>query len=66
MGYGALFLMWIVLLLYTSNTKVTVNGVPGRRIQHTRGLRQGDPTSPMLFVAGMEVLTALVAKAVDM
>jgi hypothetical protein len=63
MGFGELFLKWLSLLLYTANTKITVNGVPGARIQHARGLRQGDPTSPMLFVAGMEVLTRLMVKA---
>ncbi|KAM0852955.1 hypothetical protein ACQ4PT_051408 [Festuca glaucescens] len=62
-GFGTLFLKWIALLLYTANTKVMVNGVPSERIHHARGLRQGDPTSPMLFVAGTEVLTAIVAKA---
>jgi hypothetical protein len=65
MGFGELFLKWIALLLYTAKTKVVVNGVPQPRIQHARGLRQGDPTSPLLFVAGMEVITGLVAKAVE-
>jgi hypothetical protein len=65
MGLGARFLKWIALILYTTNTRVTVNGVPGDRIQHTRGLRQGDPTSPLLFVIGMQVLSSLVAKAVE-
>jgi hypothetical protein len=64
MGFGQLFTKWIALLLYTANTRVIVNGVPGRRIQHTRGLRQGDPTLPMLFVLGMQILTALMEKAV--
>jgi hypothetical protein len=65
MGFGELFLKWIALLLYTANTKVVVNGVPGPRSQHARGLRQGDPTSPLLFVAGMEVIIGLVGKAVE-
>jgi hypothetical protein len=65
MGFGERFLKWIGLLLYTANTKVVVNGMPGARIHHTRGLRQGDPTSPLLFVAGMEVITALIESAVD-
>jgi hypothetical protein len=51
MGFGERFLKWVSPLLSTANTRVLVNGVPGGRIVHVRGLRQGDPTSPMLFVA---------------
>jgi hypothetical protein len=65
MGFGDLFLKWIGLLLYTSNTRVTVNGVTRDIIHDVRGLRQGEPTSPTLFVAGMEVLIAIVAKAAE-
>jgi hypothetical protein len=65
MGFGERFLKWISLLLYTANTKVVVNGMSGERIHHARGLRQGDPTSPLLFVAAMEVLTALFDRGVE-
>jgi hypothetical protein len=65
MGFGERFLKWVSVLLYTANTKVLVNGVPGRRFVHVRGLRQGDPTSRMLFVAAMEVLTAAIKKATE-
>ncbi|KAM0866294.1 hypothetical protein ACQ4PT_042721 [Festuca glaucescens] len=65
MGFGDRFLKWVSVLLNTANTRVLVNGVPGRRIVHVRGLRQGDPTSPMLFVAAMEVLTAAIKKATE-
>jgi hypothetical protein len=63
MGFGDMFLKWIAVLLYTANTKVLVNDMPGERIQHVRGLRQGDPTSPLLYVLGMEVFTALLVRA---
>jgi len=51
------------MLLSTTSTKVLVNGRPGRRIAHARGLRQGDPISPMLFVMVMEALNSLIREA---
>jgi hypothetical protein len=65
MGFGELFLKWISLLLCTANTRILVNGEAGARIHHARGLRQGDPTSPLLFVVGMEVITAIMARVVE-
>ena len=50
-------------MLRTASTKVLVNGRPGNRIYHARGLRQGDPLSPLLFVIVMEVLNALIHEA---
>jgi hypothetical protein len=41
-----------------ASTRVLLNGNPGRRICHTRGLRQGGPLSPLLFVLVMEALNA--------
>ena len=54
---------WISMLLSTASTKVLVNGRPGRRIAHARGLRQGDPISPMLFVLVMDALNSLLREA---
>lgn len=54
---------WLSAMLGSASTKVLVNGRPGRRICHARGLRQGDPLSPLLFVIVMEVLNAMIAKA---
>jgi hypothetical protein len=54
---------WILVLLSTASTKVLLNGVPGHRICHGRGLRQGDPLSPMLFVLVMECFSAMIKLA---
>ncbi len=43
-------------LLSGSTTKVQVNGVLGEPVNITRGTKQGDPISPVLFVIGLELL----------
>jgi hypothetical protein len=50
---------WISILLNTASTRVIVNGSVGCRICHVRGLQQGDPMSPLLFIIGVEVLNTM-------
>ena len=56
MGFGRRWMNWISIVLVTSNTRILLNGQPGRRICHARGLQQGDALSQMLFVLIMETL----------
>ena len=63
LGFSRRWLDWISLILSSASTKIILNGSPGRRICHARGLRQGDPLSPLLFVLVMEVLNALLKLA---
>ena len=63
LGFSRRCLDWILLILSSASTKVILNGSPGRRICHARGLRQGDPLSPLLFVLVMEGLNALLSLA---
>jgi hypothetical protein len=65
MGFPEAWLNWIAISLRTASTKILVNGVPGPRIPHARGLRQGDPLSPQLFVLAMEVITILICRATE-
>jgi hypothetical protein len=47
----------------SSSTQVLLNGVPEDHIHHRRGLWQGDPLSPMLFILVMDVLGHMITKA---
>jgi hypothetical protein len=65
-GFGRRFLEWLSILLHTASTRVLLNGEPGPPIWHQRGLRQGDPLSPQLFVLAVDILGRLVKHAVQL
>src|SRR4051812_11583659 len=65
MGFGEKWKKWMDLLVFSSNMSVLVNGSPTKEFKVHRGLRQGDPLSPFLFVLVMEGLTGLIRKSIE-
>jgi hypothetical protein len=62
-GFGPRWIRWITLLLASASTKVLINGNAGPAFRHARGLRQGDPLSPLLFLLAMDTLAGMFKEA---
>jgi hypothetical protein len=63
LGFGERFISWITNILTSASTSIILNGVPGKTIRCTRGVRQGDPLSPLLFVITAELLQIIINQA---
>ncbi|XP_039686063.1 uncharacterized protein [Medicago truncatula] len=63
MGFSQQWIKWIVLCVETVDYSILVNGNVTGPIIPGRGLRQGDPLSPYLFIICAEGLFALIRKA---
>ncbi len=64
-GFGDRWIQWIDSLLNSASAAVILNGVPGKPFALNRGLRQGDPLSPLLFIICMDVLYRMIQRATD-
>jgi mannosylglycoprotein endo-beta-mannosidase len=61
-GFEEVWIDWIRTILSSSKSAVLVNGCPGPWINCKRGLRQGDPLSPYLFLLVAETLQRMIQR----
>ena len=62
MGFGSKWILWIRTCISTVRFSIMVNGSPSGFFGSSRGIRQGDPLSPLLFLLIMEVLSRMLRR----
>lgn len=65
MGFGRKWLMWIRACLESASVSILINGSPTKEIKMSRGVRQGDPLAPFLFLLVAEGLNQSCKMALE-
>ncbi|XP_071718242.1 uncharacterized mitochondrial protein AtMg01250-like [Rutidosis leptorrhynchoides] len=65
LGFGKKWIKWILACLSSASISVLVNGSPTKEFKPEKGVRQGDPISPFLFILAREILNILTQKAIE-
>ena len=62
-GFDQHWINWIVTLVSMTSHSLLINGAPTKPFYPSRGIRQGDPLSPFMFILMMEGLSRSIKSA---
>eukprot|EP00253_Pinus_taeda_P022996 PITA_22996 len=61
-GFKKRWIEWVYSMISTLIFSILVNGIPSNTFNATRGIRQGDPISPFLFIMAVEGLGRIIKR----
>ena len=64
-GFDQMWIRWIMSLISTPLYSILINGIPSTPFSPSRGIRQGDPLSPFIFILMSEGLSRLINHVVQ-
>ncbi|KAE9602007.1 putative RNA-directed DNA polymerase [Lupinus albus] len=64
-GFSSKFVHWVKVILYSAKLSINVNGENVGFFNYLRGVRQGDPLSPLFFCLAEDVFSRGLSKLVS-